>query len=97
MIFSVSIDSIDWSLDFGSDSVSLTVKDVIQALTIASQENRLATLSLLLSQRQEILNKLIARVPVTPNQKGSHEVREDVVSSVGAQGRDTSGYQVSDV
>ena len=42
------------------------------------------------------MNNHLARVPVTPNQQGTHEVRDEVLSSVGAQeGLDTSGYQVS--
>ena len=49
-----------------------------------------------MSQRQQFLNNHLARVPVTPNQQGSHEMRDEVLSSVGAQeGLDTSGYQVS--
>ena len=42
------------------------------------------------------MNNHLARVPVTPNQQGTHEMRDEVLSSVGAQeGLDTSGYQVS--
>ena len=52
--------------------------------------------SLLLSQRQQLLNNLLARVPVTPNQQGTHEMRDEVLSNVGAQEvLDTSGYQMS--
>ena len=32
-----------------------------------------------------------------PNQQGTHEMRDKVLSSVGAQDMDTSGYQVSDL
>ena len=96
MIFSVSIDGIEWSLDFGPDSVTLTVKDLVQEMTRSSHEIPLAAWSLLLSQRQQFLNNHLARVPVTPNQQGTHEMRDEVLSSVGAQeGLDTSGYQVS--
>ena len=96
MIFSVSNDGYEWSLDFGPDSVTLTVKDVVQEMTIVSQGIPLAVWSLLLSQRQQILNNHLARVPVTPNQQETHEMREEVLSSVGAQkGLDTSGYQLS--
>ena len=96
MIFSVSNDGIDWSLDFGPDSVTLTVKDLVQEETKSSPEIPLAAWSLLLSQRQQFLNNPLARVPVTPNQQGSHEMRDEVLSSVGAsEGLDTSGYQVS--
>ena len=96
MIFSVSNDGIEWSLDFGPDSVTLTVKDLVQEKTISSAEILLAPWSLLLSQIQQFLNNHLARFPVTPNQKGSHEMRDEVLSSVGAQeGLDTSGYRVS--
>ena len=48
-----------------------------------------------MSQRQEFLNNHLARVPVTPSQQGTHEVKDEVLSSVGAQDMDTNGYQVS--
>ena len=96
MTFSVSNDGTEWSLDFGPDSVTLTVKILVQEMTINSQEILLAALSLLLSQRQQLLNNHLARNPVTPNQQGTHEMRDEVLSSVGAkEGLDTSGYQVS--
>ena len=37
----------------------------------------------------------LARVLVTPNQQGTQEKKDEVFSGVGAQDRDTSGYQVS--
>ena len=56
----------------------------------------LAAWSLLSSQREEFLNNHLAQVPVTPNQQGTHEKKDEVLSSVGAQeGLDTIGYQVS--
>ena len=36
-------------------------------------------------------------MPITPNQEGTMEMREEVLSSVGAQNLDTSSYQVSDL
>ena len=51
---------------------------------------------MLLSQRQDFLNNHLARVPITPNQEGTMEMRDEVVSNVGAQDFDTSSYQVSD-
>ena len=36
-------------------------------------------------------------MPVTKNQEGTLEVRDEVLSSVGAQDLDTSSYQVSDL
>ena len=96
MSFSVSNDGIEWSLEFGQDSMTLTVKDLVQKMTISSQEIPLAAWSLLLSQRQQFLKNHPARFPVTPKQQGTHEMRDEVFSSVGAQkGLDTSGYQVS--
>ena len=96
MIFLVSNDGIEWSLDFGPDLVTLTVKDLVQKVATSSQEIPLAAWSLLLSQKQQFLNNHLARVPVTPNQQGTHEMKEEVLSSVGAQeGLDTSGCQVS--
>ena len=56
----------------------------------------LPTWNLLLSQRQQFLNNHLAQVPVTTNQQGKHEMRDEVFSSVIAQkGLHTSGYQVS--
>ena len=75
MSFSVSTDAIKWYLEFGPDSVTLTVNDLVQELTISSQEIPLAAWSLLLYQRQKFLNNHLARVPVTPNQQGTHEMR----------------------
>ena len=57
----------------------------------------LAAWQLLLTQRQDFLNNHLARVPLTPNQEGTMEMRDEVLSSVGAQDLDTSSYQVSDL
>ena len=97
MTFSVSNDGIQWTLDFGPDSVTIAVNDLDQNITSSSQEIPLAAWQLLLSQRQDILNNHLARVPSTPNQEGRMEMREEVLSSVGAQYLDTSSYQVSDL
>ena len=66
-------------------------------MTIISHENPLAAWSLFLFQRQELLNNHLARVPITPNHQGTHEMGDEVLSIVGAQGMDTSGYQMSDL
>ena len=95
MIFSVSNDGIEWSLEIGPDSKTLTVKDLVQEKTICSQEIPLAAWSLLLSQKQQFLKNHLARVPVTPNQQGTYEMRDEDFSSVGAQDMDRSWYQVS--
>ena len=97
MIFSVSNDVIQWTLDFGTDSVTIAVNDLDQNKTISSQEIPLAAWKLLLAQRQDFLNNHLARVPITPNQEGTMEMRDEVLSSVGAQDMDTSSYQVSDL
>ena len=97
MIFSVSNDGIQWTLDFGPDSVTIAVNDLDQNITISSQEKPLPAWQLLLSQIQDFLNNHLARVPITLNQEGTMEMREEVLSSVGAQDLDTSSYQVSDL
>ena len=97
MIFSVSNDGIQWTLDFGPDSVNIPINDLDQNVTISSQEIPLAAWQSLLSQRQDFLNNHLAQVPITPNQQGTFEMREEVLSSVGAQDLDTSSYQLSDL
>ena len=97
MIFSVSNNGIEWYLDSEPDSVTLTAKDLVQDMTISSQEILLAAWSLLLSHRQDFLINHLAQVSITPNQEGTMEMRDEVLSSVGAQDMDTSGYQVSDL
>ena len=97
MIFSVSNDGMQWTLDFGPDSVTIEKNDLDQNITISSQEIPLAAWQLLLSQRQDFMNNHLARVPITSNQEGTIEKREEVLSSVGAQDLDTSSYQVSDL
>ena len=52
---------------------------------------------MLLSQRQEILNNHLPRVPITPKQQGIIEMRQKVLSDVGAQALDTSSYQFTDL
>ena len=97
MIFSVYNDGIQWTLDFGPDSVTFAVNGLDQNITISSQELHLAAWHMLLSQRHDFLNNHLARVPITPNQEGTIEMREEAFSSVGAQDLDTSSYQVSEL
>ena len=97
MIFSNPSDGIQWTLDFGPDPVTIAVNDLDQFITISSQEIHLAAWQSLLSQRQDFLNNHLARDPITPNQEGTMEMRDEVLSSVGAQDLDTSSYQVSDL
>ena len=97
MILSVSNNGRQWTWVCGPDSVVLSVKDLDENLTISSLEIPLAAWSLLLSQRQEFLRNHKPRVPITPNQQRTFELREEVLSSVGAQDTDTSGYELSDL
>ena len=97
MIFSVSNDGIQWTLDFGPDFVTIAVNDLHQNITNSSHEIPLAAWQLMLSQRQDFLDNHLARVPITPNQHGTFEMREEVLSSLGAQDMDTSSYQLSDL
>ena len=97
MIFSVSNDGIQWTLDFGPDSVKIAKNDLDLNLTIISQEIPLAAWQLLLSQRQDFLENHLPQVPVTENQEGTMDMRDEVLSSVGAQDLDTSSYQVSNL
>ena len=97
MIFSDSNDGIQWTLDFGPDCVTIAVIDLGQKITTSSQEIPLAAWQMLLSQSQDLLNNHLPRVPITQNQEGTMEIRDVVLSSVGAQDLDTSSYQVSDL
>ena len=97
MIFSVSNDGIQWTLDFGSDSVTIAVIDLVQNITIISQELPLAAWQLLLSQKRDFLDNHLPRVPITQNQEGTMEMTNEVLSSVGAQDLDSSSYQIPDL
>ena len=92
MIFSVSNDGIQWILDFAPDSVTIAVIDLFQHITNSSQEIPQAAWQLLWSQKQIFLDNHLPRVPITQNQKGTMEMRDEVLSSVGAQDLDTSSY-----
>ena len=97
MHFTVSNNGTLWFLDFGPDSIGLSVKDLDGNLTISSLEIPLAAWSLLLSQRQEFLDNHGPRVPITPNQQGKFEMRGEVLSCVAAQDTNTRGYELSDL
>ena len=97
MQFTVSNNGTQWNMDFGPDSVVLRVKDLNENLTIHSLEKPLAACSFLLSQRQEFLNNHLPRVPITPNQQGTFEMGEKVLSRLGAQDTDNGGYELSDL
>ena len=76
MIFSVSNDGIELSLDFGPDSICLGEKDLIQEMIIGSNAVFLPAWSLLLYQRQDFSNNHPARILFTTNQEGTREMRE---------------------
>ena len=78
MIFSVSNDGNQWTIDFGPDSVIIAVNDLNQNITISSQEIPLAAWQMLLSQRQDLLDNHLARVPITQNQEGTKEMTDEV-------------------
>ena len=97
MIFLVSNVGIQCTLDFRPDSVTITVNDIVQNLTISSQEKPLAAWQFLLSQRLDFLDNHLPRVPITQSQEGTMEMRDEVLSKVGAQDINTSSYQVPDL
>ena len=97
MIFSASNDGTQVTLDFAPDSLTIAVIDLVQNITISSQEIPLAAWHLVSSQTQDLLDNDLARVPISQNQEGKMEMRDAVLSSVGAQNLDTSSYQVSDL
>ena len=79
MIFSVSNDGIEWSLNFEPDSATLTVEDLVREMTRKSQEFPVAALGLLLSQRQDFLKNRPARVPITTNQEKTMQTKDKVL------------------
>ena len=83
MILSISNDGNQWTLDFGPDSVTLSTNDLSQNVTISSLEIPLAAWQLLFSQWQSFLDNHLPRVPITQNQEGTMEMRDEVLSSVG--------------
>ena len=97
MIFSVSNDDIEWSPDISPVSVACIAKNLAQEFTISSQKLLVAAYGLLLSQRLDNSNNYLAPVPITPNQKGTTERRDEVFSKEGAGDMDASGYQVFDL
>ena len=97
MIFSVFNDVNESSLDFGPDSVTLTIWDTAHKMTILSQNCPLAARILFLSQGQAFLNNHPAQDPNTTNPQRTNELRYSVVSNVGAQDMETSEYQLSDL
>ena len=84
--------------NFRPDSVTLTVIGLLQETSKSSQEIPRAAWSFLLSSLgQTFLNNHVARLSITANQEGTRKMRDETLSSVGAQEMDTSGYEVSDL
>ena len=72
VIFSASNDGVQWTLDFGADSVTITVKVLDQNITTSSQEKTRAAWHLVSSQRQDFFNNHLAPVPTSiQNQEGT--------------------------
>ena len=97
MQFTVFNNGTQWTFDFGPDSVVLFVKDLDENLTISTLEILLAAWSLLLSQKQDFLDNHLPRVPITPYQQRTFEMRKEILSRVGAQDTGTRGYELSDL
>ena len=95
MIFFVSNDGIQWTIEFAPDSVTIAINDLVQNIKISSQEIPLAARQLLFSQWPDFLDNHLPRVLITHNREGAMEIRNEVLSSVGAQDLDTSSYQLT--
>ena len=95
--FAVFNNGTRWTWAFGPGSVVLSVKDLDDNLRISCLEIPLAAWSLLLSQRQDFLDNHLSRVPITPNEQETFELREEVISNVGAQDTATRGYELYDL
>ena len=81
----------EWSPDFGSDSITLTEKDLVQEVTIGSEEIPHSAWSLLLSQR--FLEQ--ARIQSSNYSQLARDYGYDGRSAIKC--RNTSEYQVSDL
>ena len=91
LIITVSIESIQLSLNSGSNSVLPAANDLVQETTIGSQEFSLSAWNLLLSHRQAFLENHLAYILISPNQYWTFERRVDVLASSVSQDMDASG------
>ena len=64
---------------------------------MSSRKISLPAWNLLLCERQKLSNNHSARTPITPDQQGLHEMREEVLLSARANDMDTSGFELSDI
>ena len=77
MIFSVSNNNMNWSLEFGPDTVSLEVQNFADQAVLNSIEIPLAVWNLLESQRLRFLEDAISGAPLTEDEKARpYEVHE---------------------
>ena len=60
------------------------------------QEILLPSLNLILSQKQDFLEKYLAQMTITPCEQKIFEMRAEAFVSAGAKDMDTSGYGLSD-
>ena len=84
-------------MEFGHDSVVLSVKYLDENHTISSLEFRWQLGPCCCSKDKKIWTINLARVLITPNEQATFEMREEVLSSVGAQDTDTRGCELSDL
>ena len=77
----------------------MTVQNLVHEITISSQEILVPVPSseLVFSQRQQLFDSHLAQIPITPKQQGKFEKREEVHASAGAQDRDISCYELSEL
>ena len=59
-----------------------------------SEENPLPSCNLLLSKKPDFLDNRLFRIPINPNEQG---MKEEVLSSAGAQDLDNSACEVSNL
>ena len=77
MIFSVSNNNMNWSLEFGPDTVSLEVQNFADQAVLNSIEIPLAVWNLLESQRLRFLEDAISGAPLTEDEQARpYEVHE---------------------
>ena len=72
------------------------IKVWFQEMAGNSQEILLPAWNFCFCQGPELWNNQLAWIPITPNHYGTHELKEEVLSSVRAQDLHTSGFDLSD-
>ena len=99
MIFSVSSDGIQWTLDFGPVSVTIALSELDQNLTIQVTRSTPSCVAIAVISKARFSWIIICHeCPVTENQEGTMEMRDEELSSVwSSRLGDTSSYQESDL